>query len=123
MLGGGRRFTGRSGCPEREDPAVPFFLEADTKNTTAKVAPVQRLEGSAGVLFIQMNKTKALAAPRHYVRRQVDRSDITKLREQLMQTFLGRTRGQVFHHHFRHHYLFCLIRATGHRLYTGMTTP
>jgi hypothetical protein len=103
--------------------AVPFFLEGNTKNAIAKAPPVQRVEGSASVLFVQMHKTKALTAPRHYVRSQVNRSDITKLREQLIQTFLGRTRGQIFHHHFRHHYPFCLIRATAHQLYTGMTTP
>src|SRR5210317_1386922 len=103
----------------RKPLAVPFFLEGNTKNAIAKAPPVQRVEGSASVLFVQMHKTKALTAPRHYIRSQGNRSDITKLREQLIQTFLGCTRGQVFHHHFRHHYLLCLISATTHLLYTG----
>jgi hypothetical protein len=86
--------------------AVPFFLEGHTKNAIAKPPPVQRVEGSADTLFVQMHKTEALTAPCHYVRSQVDRSDIAKLREQLIQTFHGRTRRQILHHHFRHNYPF-----------------
>jgi hypothetical protein len=90
--------------------AVPFFLEGHTKNAIAKALTVQRVESSADVLFVQLHKTEALTAPCHYVRSQVDRSDITKLREQLIQTFHGRTRRQILHHHFRHNYPFGIRR-------------
>ena len=70
-----------------------FLLEGHPKNAITKAPPVQRVKGSAGLLLVQMHKTKAPTPPRHYTRSQADRSYSTKLREQPIQTFHGRTRG------------------------------
>ena len=85
---------------------ISFLLEGHTKNAITKAPPVQRVKGGAGLLFVQMHKTEAPTPPRHYVRSQADRSDSTKLREQPIQTFHGRTRGQILHHHLRHNYSY-----------------
>jgi hypothetical protein len=84
---------------------LSFSLEGHTKNTIAKVSSIERKKGSAGLLFVQMHKTEAATPPRHDVRSQADRSHSAKLREQPIQSFHCRARGQIVHHHLGHEIL------------------
>ncbi len=72
---------------------ISFFLVGNMKNSITKAPPVQRAKSGSGLLFVQMHETEAPTPSRHYVSRQADRSDSTKLREQPIQTFHGRARG------------------------------
>jgi len=81
---------------------ISFLLVGNMQNPITKAPPVQCAKSGAGLLFVQVHETEAPTPSRHYVCGQVDRSDVAKLREQAIQTFHGRARGQILQHHLRH---------------------
>ncbi len=44
-----------------------FFLDCHTKNATADAFAIKRIEGSTGVLLLELHEADASASPRHYV--------------------------------------------------------
>ena len=59
-----------------------FLLQVHGENPITKAPPVQRAKSSTGLLLVQMHETEAPTPSRHYICRQVDRPDSTKLGEQ-----------------------------------------
>jgi hypothetical protein len=85
---------------------ITFLLKGHDKHMIVYAPPVQRIEGSTGLLFIEVYIAITATTPRHDVCSEADRPDHTIVRKQPAQTFLRCARGQISNHHLCCHRRF-----------------